>query len=459
VRYTFKTKPYPHQVKALKKIVPKEGGALFMPMRSGKTKTAIDWAGMMHLRRGSTRVLIVCPLSVTGVWKKQIKIHMPEEIRKKMKFLILNYERVYDRERTDDGWNAIPRKALYKWLEKDKYPLIIVDEAHKIGNPMTVQSRELYKLQRDISSRPLKLILTGTPFHRKLLMAYGQFRFLDERILSLSWSRFKKEYGKWGGYGGFKLLGTKNRGRLNRLIAPYTFLMKTLPHVPPQFEIVPYQLEESEEAYASMANDFIAWVGDGVVEAPIALVKALRLAQICGGRLRDSEGKMQRVGHEKRRTFDGLVSQFEENEVGKFVVFARFIPELGDICRVCRAHGYKVYLMYGKTPGPERERRIAEFDETPDKAVFVSQVSTGALGIDLSSAAIEVFYSLPESLVTYDQDVNRIRRFRDKRTLSYYYLIGEGTVEEVTLAALRSNLDLIDAIERDPLLLSYETRG
>jgi SNF2 family DNA or RNA helicase len=82
-----------------------------------------------------------------------------------------------------------------------------------------------------------------------------------------------------------------------------------------------------------------------------------------------------------------------------------------------------------------------------------------ALGIDLSAAAIEVFYSLPESLVTYDQDVNRIRRFRDKRTLSYYYLIGEGTVEEVTLAALRSNLDLIDAIERDPLLLSYETRG
>jgi SNF2 family DNA or RNA helicase len=115
--------------------------------------------------------------------------------------------------------------------------------------------------------------------------------------------------------------------------------------------------------------------------------------------------------------------------------------------------------MYGKTPRDIREQRIAAFDETEDKAVFIAQVQTGALGIDLSAASICVFYSLPESLVDYDQFCARIRKWKDKRTLTYYYLTGRGTIEEANLAALRANLDLIDALERDPQLLSYQARG
>jgi superfamily II DNA or RNA helicase len=452
VIYKFKTKPYPHQKRALRKVVKNKGGALFMPMRSGKTKVAIDWIGCMHLKYGVKRVLVVCPLSVVGVWKKQIKIHMPEDV--KVKVLILNFEKVYDRERTSDGWEAIPRKKLYRWAPE----LIVVDEAHKIGHPYTVQSRELYKLQREVD--PLgKLILTGTPFHRKVHMLFGQFRFLDEEVFGGAWSAFKRRYGKWGGYGGFKYLGAKNKTELSRKIRPLTFLMKSLPLMAPEHEVVPYKLEESEDAYKSMADDFIAWIGDGVVEAPIALVKALRLAQICGGRLRDSEGKLQRVGREKRRAFEGLLELLDENEVRKLVVFARFVPELGDIVKSCQKRGYETYLMYGATKGHVREQRIADFDETQEKAVFISQVSTGSLGIDLSCASVSVFYSLPESLVDYDQDCARIRKFKDKRTLTYYYMVGERTIEETQLSALRANLDLVEAIERDPYLLSYETRG
>lgn len=459
-RYKFKTKPYKHQVRALKHALRHyEAVALFMPMRSGKTKTAIDWVGMLHLKFGIERVLIVCPLSVVGVWKKQLKIHLPDELVGKIKFLIINYEKVYDREgyevEGDKGWTPIPREVLYRW----RPDVVIVDEAHKIGNPTAAQSYHLWRLVEECNPKA-RMILTGTPFHRKVLMVFGMFRFLDKEIFGTSFAAYKRQYGRWAGYGGFKLVGTRNTKQWREKIAPTTFLMKALPIVAPQHEVVPFRLKESEDAYKSMADDFIAWIGDGVVEAPIALTRALRLAQICGGRLKDSEGEMRRVGREKRRALKGLIEdQFVPNELQKLVIFARFVPELKDIIEVCREAGYETFLMYGKTPGEVREQRIAAFEEHQGRAVFVSQVATGSMGIDLSTASVCVFYSLPESLVTYDQDVARIRKFKDCRTLTYYYMVAEGTVEEVNLSALRANLELIDVIERDPYILSYTVRG
>jgi superfamily II DNA or RNA helicase len=459
VKYRYKTTPYKHQVKALRKVVRRRGGALFMPMRSGKTKVAIDWTCVMYLKfhrlsGRPMRVLVVCPLSVKGVWKNQIRLHMPDEFKGHIKWKIINYERAYGRKQYPDGWEPVPRRALYKWHPD----IIIVDEAHKIGNPATVQSTHIYKLQKEV--QPRKLVLTGTPFHRKPLMVFGVFKFLDDQTFGVAHGTFKKRYAKWGGYGYHRIVKLQRQNELVRKMAPLTFLMKTMPYVPPQHEVVPFHLKESEAAYESMAREAIAvFKNGGVLEAPIALTKTLRLAQICGGRVRDSDGEMQRIGREKRKCLEGLVDQFVDSEVQKFVCYARFVPELKDIVEVCRNAGYTVYLMYGKTPGDVREQRIAEFDETKDKAAFVSQVSTGSMGIDLSAASVEVFYSLPQSLVDYDQDCARIRKFRDHRTLTYYYLCAEGTIEEVNLSALRANLELIDVLERDPQLLSYEARG
>lgn len=458
MRYRFKTRPYKHQVRAIRKALRslnREGwAALFMPMRSGKTKAAIDLMCILQLKYGIDRVVIVAPLSVLGVWRNQIRIHKPDGF--KFRIILVNYEMVYARDTYDDGtWEPTKRKELYKF----KPQIIIVDESHKIGDPGAAQSKHLYYLQRRFPDC-YKIIMTGTPFHRKPHKTYGQFRFANEAIFPMTYGKFKKKVSRWGGYGGFQYLGAKNEKWFLKRISSGTFMMKTLPYVKPQHEVVPYELEESLPAYISMANDSIADLGNGsIVEAPIALTRALRLSQLCGGRLRDSEGTLVRVGQEKRRAFAGLVDQFVENEVDHFVVFHRFVPEMVDSIKECRDAGYHVYLMWGETPRDLREQRIAAFDENPGRAVFISQVSTGALGIDLSSSAVAVFYSLPESLVDYDQVCARIKKWKDRRTLTYYYLTGRGTIEEPHLSALHANLSLIDALERDPMLLSYSARG
>ena len=449
--YSFKTKPYRHQVRALKKVIRNNGGALFMPMRSGKTKVAVDWVGATHMKYGITRVLVVCPKSVKGVWKTQIRRHLPDELRENIQWMIINYEQLYARKRIAGSWVNGSNPKLYEWDPQ----AIIVDESHKIGDPSTLQSKEVYKLQKKLGVR-FKLILTGTPFHRKPLKLFGQFKFLDDGIFGTSYTPFKREYALWGGYGGFQVLKYLNEDRMMQKISRKTFLLRHVPPVPPQYEEVTYPLEESDAKYAEMAKEAVIEALDLEAENPLA--RATRLSQLCSGRMPNSDGKIVTVGGEKRRAFEGLVEQFTENEVDKFVVFSRWLPPFRDIVEVVRAAGYRPLLFHGGVSESDREQRIAEFEETEDKTVFLAQTATGSMGIDLSSASIAVFYTLPSSLVDWDQDHARIRKYRDQRTLTYYYLLAEGTVEMAQFLAHKEGLDLVEMLEKHPELLAYKEK-
>jgi hypothetical protein len=216
-----------------------------MPMRSGKTKAVIDTMCILQMKYGIKRVVIVAPLSVLGVWRNQIRIHKADGFN--FHIVLLNYEMVYDRKRyKDDTWEPIKRKSLYKF----KPDLIIVDESHKIGDPSAVQSKHLYYLQKAFPDC-YKIIMTGTPFHRKPHRTYGQFRFVDESIFPMSFTAFKNKVSRWGGYGNVKYLGAKNEKWFIKKISRGTFMMKTLPFVKPQHEVVPYELEETLPASRS----------------------------------------------------------------------------------------------------------------------------------------------------------------------------------------------------------------
>ena len=60
--YKFKTKPYEHQLMALKKAWDKEYYAYFMEMGTGKSKVLIDEIASLYLRGKITAALIVAPI-------------------------------------------------------------------------------------------------------------------------------------------------------------------------------------------------------------------------------------------------------------------------------------------------------------------------------------------------------------------------------------------------------------
>ena len=62
--YKFKTKPYAHQMQALKNSFDKEYYAFFMEMGTGKSKVLLDEIGGYFLRGKIDSAIIIAPKGV-----------------------------------------------------------------------------------------------------------------------------------------------------------------------------------------------------------------------------------------------------------------------------------------------------------------------------------------------------------------------------------------------------------
>lgn len=258
--YKFKTKPYHHQVDALKKLIKNGwGGALLMEPRTGKTKVAIDYASILHLRGHVNRVVIFCPVGVMGVWEQEIPTHCPYKHRVTLwdktgrkntelprfgqdilDFVIVNY----DAASTPPDWRRSRKRGLKGKIayflfdpsagvrgrnvevvpdRQGKYPdkafrlrakrrggryafyakiagwqpqLVILDESHRIKSPSAQKSRMLHKLGE---VTPYRVIMTGTVVTKakRIWDVFSQWRFLNSR-------RFRDEAGEPMNFGEFK---------------------------------------------------------------------------------------------------------------------------------------------------------------------------------------------------------------------------------------------------------------
>ena len=85
MNYKFRTKPYEHQLKALKKSHNKELFAYFMEMGTGKSKVLIDNVSMLYDKGKINGLLLVAPKGVYKNWfDSEIPTHMVKHIDKKM---------------------------------------------------------------------------------------------------------------------------------------------------------------------------------------------------------------------------------------------------------------------------------------------------------------------------------------------------------------------------------------
>lgn len=443
MKYSFKTKPYKHQVEALKKLLPlKRGGGLFMEMGTGKTKVAIDYANIKEMQGEITQVLVLGPLSTLGVWDAEIRKHSSSST---LKWKVLNYDKARIRHYLDQ---------LFDYCRNGP-TLLILDEGHKLKNPSSKQSKAAYILgKRSVCV----LVLTGTPITKHPLDLFGEMRPIDDSILGTSYGVFKRQYAMWGGYGGYQLIKFINlKGLMNR-VAPRMFVAKKdecLDLPKRTHEIVPIDLQGSRRRYEQMARDSIVEFADGSVsEAPIVLTRLLRLSQCTGGYLRDADGTYHRVGTEKREAFDRLLGEFQEQERHKVVIFVRFLKELKDAAEVAKERGYRVLPLYGAVKQSVRDQRIADFEETEQPTAFIAQISTGSLGISLTAASEAIFYSHTYDYAEFAQACDRLHRIGQKHAVTYYHLIARDTVDEAVWLAFKTKRNIADLVLSRPELLT-----
>ena len=452
----IKARPYSHQQEAFDFACEKfgltapymssNGVALLMEMGCGKTITSVGIAGILYQFGKVNRVLIVCPLSIVGVWQQEFErfADFPYELT------VLKGSSAKKKEMLsvipDDGLQIVVVNYESTWriqsdLETFGADLIIADEAHKIKEARTSQSKCLHELG---DRARYKLLLTGTVITNKELDVFSQYRYLNRQIYGTSFYQFRNRYFDMVGYGNhiprFKSYMQDDFLRRMHSIA-YRVTKEECLDLPDIIEEVrEVDLEpKAMKMYRELEKESFTELEDSEVSAVNVLTKLLRLSQLTGGHLTDDEGDSNPVSKAKLEALEDIIDEVI-SEDKKLVVMARFVPELNDIQELLEKKGIGYACVRGGVKN--RAEEISRFQEDDDCKVFVGQIAAAGLGITLTAASTMVFYSLDYSMSNFEQAKARIHRVSQKNDCLYIYLIAKGTVDRKVLRSLRNKVDL-----------------
>lgn len=458
----LKVELFQHQKRAYKIGITIPNVGLLMEQGTGKTLTSLAIAGHRHINREVNKLLIVAPLSTIHGWKEEIKNHVnfPVEIydltsvkKKKRDQMLHNMINTKARTPSPPLYIALINHQsawrIYPELDDWDADMIIIDESQKIKSGRAKQSKALHKLG---DQARYKAILSGTPVTQGPLDVWSQYRFLDVNIFGRFYGKFKNEYAVMGGFKNYKVVGFRNLEKLAKKAHSIAYRVRKedteidLPPVVDQFLYTSIG-KKAKAYYKEMEKDFKVTLEDneGDVKAPIVLTKLLRLQQIAGGFLQTEpeEGVKEtvQVDNAKLNLLKELVEDMPTNK--KMVIFARFIPEVDAIKEELEALGRKVVTLTGGTP--DRGAVIDQFTNDEETTIFVAQIQTGGVGINLQVADTAIFYSTNFSYGDYDQAKARVHRIGQKSdSVTYIHLLAENTVDEDIIAALKAKKDVAD---------------
>lgn len=446
MKYRFKTKPYPHQVRALRRAMGQHHIGLLWEPGTGKSKFIVDWSCALFQQGKIERVLIVCPLSVVGVWEDEYEIHatcryefhamdkndrvLPRKAGR-LTVVVVNYDLVWRRDPAVHRYNP---------------SLVVADESHRIKKPSARRSRYL----RRYNTVPYRAILTGTPTPKSYVDIYGQWAFLNPKRFGTNFADFKADYIRYGGYMGKVIRGYRNVHILTEKIDRDAEIIRKqdVLDLPPQyFQRVPVLLEtRAWQAYHRMAYELFLELKNGdVSDAKNVAVKILRLQQITGGWIRSDEGNIHQISRAK---IDACEERMEDlwNDDQRVVVFARFKPELDAITALGTRHKIPTYVVRGGVGRQERDEARRQFQAKGGPSLFIAQIQAGGLGITLHSSHEVIFYSVTQAYDDYKQATDRVHRSGQRNPVRYQHLVATSTVDIDIYANLRAKKNMMDVI-------------
>lgn len=445
---------------------------LDMDMGTGKTRVAID---TLMNRQDVHKILIVCPKAVIPVWRINFDKFYPNDenaliwdetkgsIKQKTSSMI-NFLLDYWDQPDDTSnkyiivinYDICWRSPLGDALRKINFDMIILDESHRAKSAGSKVSKFLALLGKYTK---YKMCLSGTPMANSPLDVYGQYRFLDRTIFGTNFHKFQQQYAILGGPDMQWVVGYKNGVELQQKFDSIAYHCKMsdvsdrlkLPEKLPNV-ILPVELPARDMKTAKkFGKDFIAECGSGTLVARNALVKLLRLQQICSGFCQVQDSPLDEPRLEELNTSKAvqLQSTLEDiSPVASVVVFCVFQHDLDQVASVGIKAQRKVFEVSG------RRNELKEWQNT-NGGLLVVQIQAGAEGIDMTKAHHAIYFSLPHSLALYEQSRARLHRPGQTQPVSFIHLIATNTVDEAMYESLKQKKDVIESIKDGTLNLKY----
>lgn len=327
-------------------------------------------------------------------------------------FIITNIETL----RNDD---------IIKEIEKgkNKFDLIVLDEAHTCKNPNSQQGHNLLKLK----SAKHKIAMTGTLLLNSPMDCYVPLKWLD--LDNSTYTNFRYYYCKYGGPFGNIPIGYKNLDVLKDQIESCS-LRRTKDLLDLPEKTIINEIIDMTDTQKKFYKDIVSGVVSEVDK--VKLTTANLLSMVC--RLRQATVLPQiltsnsLVDSAKVQRCLDLVEQITANG-NKVVIFSTF----KDSAKYLHSAIENSLICTGDSSDSEISKNVKMFQERDDKKVLIATWQKMGTGITLTSANYAIFLDTPWTDGVYQQAQDRIHRIGSKKPVFIYNLVCKNTIDERVL--------------------------
>jgi len=465
--YRFKTKPFKHQLQALKKSWNKEAWAWFMEMGTGKTKVCIDNIAMLYDRGKIKSALVIAPNGIKRNWRKELSVHMPDHVeymdavwvaspKKKEQIELMNVCQMSDKlQILIMNIEALSTGRGLDFARSFVLPgfcFMVVDESTTIKNHSARRTKNIMKIANLAKYRR---IMTGSPVTKSPLDLFSQVEFLGPWLLEQSnYYAFRARYAviQQRNVGSHSFQHVVSYQRLDELTAIlHNFSTRILKEncldLPDKLytKRVVSMTPEQLKAYVEMKKQAMTFFEDNPMTAASVLTQMTRLHQIVCGHVKTDDGEVRTL---KNNRIKELLQVLEETD-GKVIIWAVFRHDIQTIEKeIANEYGKEtVASYYGDTKDSIRQSIVDSFmDSDSDLRFFIGNPKTGGYGLTLTCSHTVVYYSNDYSLEVRMQSEDRAHRIGQKDKVTYIDLMTEGTIDEKIVNSLNNKIDLASKV-------------
>jgi SNF2 family DNA or RNA helicase len=397
--------PMSHQVETAEFLTVNRRAFVLNDMGTGKSAAAL-WA-MDYLRQRGyvSRVLVVCPVSVTKVWVDEgftVVPHLSVGVMmgtraKRLDVLAANDPIVVI---NFDGLTSLKAEM------KDKFDLIIVDEASTYRNASTLRYKALKSL---IKAETRLWMMTGTPTPNAPTDAWAMVRLVSPGNVPGSFKLFQETVMRPAGP--YKWVPKDGHKEIvwTAMQPAVRFKKKDCLDLPPLTYNNRYcELSKPQQAMFDQIRKTMRHETDAVsITAANAAVRVIKLQQICCGIVKDDAGDPVMVDDTPRIE---LLKEILEEIPGKVIVFAPFIFVIKRLQKLL-SELYSCAVVYGDVGQAERGQIFHDFQNDPNgPKILIAHPATTAHGLTLTAASNIIWYAPIYSIEQYEQANARIDR-------------------------------------------------
>lgn len=338
-----------------------------------------------------------------------------------------------------------------KYLCKQKYQFITIDEASKIKNPAVNQTKSIVEIAKSMPNYAIKIFVTGTPIENKLEDIYSIFNIIDKRIFGYS-SEFKFNYCKTDLYG--NVIKYYNLKRFKKKISKF-YLRRTSDLVwkerPPinYKHVVCEMVGGQKKIYKDCVKGVLDSLSDLGRQRQInnaAIAPLINILLSCTGTCKSIDENYVGDDHScKIAELIDLITKLSDED--KVIIFSRYAYKVNPylINDLNKLIDYKIYSISGKDSNSDKI--VNDFKN--NKSILVVSDSM-SYGVNMQFANYLINFDLPWNPAVLRQRIGRVYRLGQKRGVTIVNLVTKDTFDELVYKKLYDKQILSDKIfDRD----------